>query len=1245
MSILISYLRKINLFHPTDGTDEDEQQHRSNIYSTRIFFLLLIFILIGFTVGLYLSKTTTRVTIHNPGLDQFKSLPLDAQCPCSDLSFSYGSFITLEASYHQVCSSDFVSDRWIKTIFFDSDTNKFLNTDFRRTGSAQFQGLASFCRILKTNVLDSLTTFYDTSFVNPQVLSEDVLNSIIQSLTDQFNLTVPFMFRSQLNLINKMIFGNQLISGLQTTLTSNYLGFIRAGPVYHGYMFYQKDDDEDYNPCIQDYNYISPSGIRRYSTNNASVQYDQNDEVLLFKIPGWYTGCMPINSLLQSTLECFYNQTCINILLSFLSTNHTSKAMMMNEQSIYKTNVSIQSMIDGMMVEQYNYSISYNKYYEQCGPIACTYLKTERHSLFFIITELIGLVGSLVLILRLLIPPLVQFILKRLAKDKPPSARLSREYNTISALININILCKIFFLVCARLNQLKTFIKTTIIKLNLFVKQPSNEQHIRYQRIGTRLYILIVIIAFIVITVYFLLTKEIYRNTVFNPTESQYVDLQEIYSDSLSCLCTSLSIAHQMFIAIEPLYHPICSSDFVSSNWTDFTLHKQTMANIFQNNLNRLSWGSQFILISTLCEYAQQTINDSIRVFNQTQLVSSQVIPYEIFSAQVKIRIQNWQMNTINEFQRSLQLLRATNEGNKLMNDVFNYVLERDPVIDRINIVPINYSDCSCDLSQTCYGLMNTTWIDPYYLWFMQQTQIDQNFFIGCHALEAMFQSTLECLYSQTCITEKLSILNGINVYGANISALIITNESSDRANETMESIVNRLMINLWQNKTSFSSYFNSCAPSSCTYEYTSRRQLLTIILSLISVIGGLSTVVKIVMLVLIRLVEKISDGFSYRIIGQFIRSLNVCQNEQQLTNCIHFILLTLSLSVFYLAFLVPAQWTTIQILKPSISDYENLLVQHSDSVDCPCSKTSFKYETFLQIEPHFHEICSSDFVSNNWIMYMYAENNLLLRFNQTDFRATAVGQFQLLTSFCQLSKKTIDDTLFQLITTDLINTRLMSESIMNDQMDIMINELRLTTPKSFLRMLALIREITDANKLVSMYSTNWKYNLGQPDGSRIPLYTTPLSYQGCSCGISSKCTQTSRGMMAGCYPLENLLQSTLQCFYNQQCIDPNAYYQALNSSLISTHFHINSTIEVLLEELMVERYLSNVSYTQYFNQCSPTLCSYSYNGHSQTIDILITLLGLYGGLLIITSWFTAWIIELKHHRIRKIRPQINTIS
>jgi hypothetical protein len=132
-------------------------------------------------------------------------------------------------------------------------------------------------------------------------------------------------------------------------------------------MFYEEDGDYG-NLCVQDYNYILPSKIFTNFTEDESYYYDEYDTDSLFEILGWYTGCMPINSLLQSTFECFYNQTCVDMLLSSLPTNKTFEAMTVNEESIYELNTSsIQSMVDGMMVEQYHYDISYAKYYNQCA--------------------------------------------------------------------------------------------------------------------------------------------------------------------------------------------------------------------------------------------------------------------------------------------------------------------------------------------------------------------------------------------------------------------------------------------------------------------------------------------------------------------------------------------------------------------------------------------------------------------------------------------------------------------------------------------------------------------------------------------------------------------------------------------------------------------------------------------------------------------------------------------------------------
>jgi hypothetical protein len=129
---------------------------------------------------------------------------------------------------------------------------------------------------------------------------------------------------------------------------------------------------------------------------------------------------------------------------------------------------------------------------------------------------------------------------------------------------------------------------------------------------------------------------------------------------------------------------------------------------------------------------------------------------------------------------------------------------------------------------------------------------------------------------------------------------------------------------------------------------------------------------------------------------------------------------------------------------------------------------------------------------------------------------------------------------------------------------------------------------------------------------------------------------------MVGCYPLEALLQSTLQCFYDQQCIDSYGNFKALNSSSISSRFDVNSTVEFILQELMIEEYLINISYENYFAECAPSSCSYLHIGHRNRIDIVMPLIGLYGGLVIIIEWITELIMKLFRRRIRRpINPQI----
>ena len=164
---------------------------------------------------------------------------------------------------------------------------------------------------------------------------------------------------------------------------------------------------------------------------------------------------------------------------------------------------------------------------------------------------------------------------------------------------------------------------------------------------------------------------------------------------------------------------------------------------------------------------------------------------------------------------------------------------------------------------------------------------------------------------------------------------------------------------------------------------------------------------------------------------------------------------------------------------------------------------------------------------------------------------------------------------------------------------------------------------------LITILSTSWKPLAPSNLVGEWIVRPEPMMYGNCSCSISSKCVYSSRGMLTGCYPLESILQSTLACFYNQQCIDPSNKFVAMKLSLSTpTRFPLTTTIESIVNQLMVEELHSNVSYDLYFNQCKPLLCTYSYVDNRRIIEGITTLIGLYGGLLIICHLLAIIIVK-----------------
>ena len=59
---------------------------------------------------------------------------------------------------------------------------------------------------------------------------------------------------------------------------------------------------------------------------------------------------------------------------------------------------------------------------------------------------------------------------------------------------------------------------------------------------------------------------------------------------------------------------------------------------------------------------------------------------------------------------------------------------------------------------------------------------------------------------------------------------------------------------------------------------------------------------------------------------------------------------------------------TTIIVDWPSYETYSRIYSQYSESLSCPCSNISMRYDEFLDVQAiRFHQICQSVYVTTNW--------------------------------------------------------------------------------------------------------------------------------------------------------------------------------------------------------------------------------------------------------------------------------------
>ncbi|CAF1405920.1 unnamed protein product [Adineta ricciae] len=1250
---VVERLLKLNLF---EKQTEDEQSKQNQIISTRVYIIILPLLLLILTLFISLQSDLNTIRIQSPKENDYKALQLkyltDLQCPCKQISNTYDRFVTIIPQYHEICSSDFVSQKWIDYLFYEN-TSYFFQLDFRHDASARFQILRTLCQQAQQSISDHLSEYYSFELITNEALPTDTFHIQIDSFVQLVQKTTPSPFQNLLQIIRQTTISNGVLSAIDASFV---YAFHPSGPTtfyLDNYYYYEVESQQKNFDCYCDnvtmcalpegiygdliqYNYPGSNWINDPDVNANTAMINAT-----FFVDGSVVSCKPIESLMRSTIECLYDQVCLNRIGKYI--NYTSVSIdsfhILNQSNAVR-NQTIEILTNNLFLENWIINKSYSKYFDSCQPLFCQYKIDQKQSFVQILATVISLYGGLRIVLLLIIPIIIKFILRKRSTEHQAS--------NVSKLVRLYTVCR-------------SMVKH-LIKMNIFTGYSTDEHVQKNGRLSTKLYFVISTICLFAFAIRQSVEKQTHTKFIYKPTKLLFESLQNQSNSNFECPCFHISVKYGDFIQFNQTYHQICSSVFASNLWYDADNLWNTSDSCYYPSFPNLA-SFYFSLLLTFCQSANETISNSLAQFYASEYITSNIIQEDQFNNEIISISESFQTQLQNSFRQQWNLLQSVLSNNQIFtvrktNFLLTGKLINDTVIPQLYLK--NHSNCTCATNSTCYETVQFCIGNQQY--FINGLRL------GCYLVESLFLSTTECFYDQTCIdTIKSYIMKSTAIY----SKLNVLNKSLPslyKTDDSIETIVKNLFIEKWNELYSYEMYFNRCEPLYCTYTISQSPTFIYILARLIGVYGGLTLILKIFIPNIIDLVKQKRRQYTATSIWSRI-CVNMISIKRRLIHLNLFrdhstddekirkqilatrfysiiFIIILFLLVLYSSFTSRSIMVNISLL--NFDHYEHLQKQYSDSLTCPCSQISIAYNTFVNLNITYHEVCSSDFVSQQWFDYLFDSS----RINDRDFRATASAQFQSLGSLCKTTQEAVNAGLTQFYSNKLISGDLIPNQTFQNRINSLITIFQKSTSQSFKRTLHMTHEIIHGNFYMSGYQTSWKFTILER-ANFSPIYTNPITYNSCSCGTSSSCSQPVTidnsiidGLLMGCYPMQTVLQSSLQCFYNQTCLqvilsyfqksfDYNVSFQILSPNRL---YRTDEKVEQMVDRLFIDQWTINRSYENYYDRCAATLCTYSYIEHFNIFYISTTILGVYSGLTIVLRILIPFLVRIGFRLLCKRR-------
>ena len=387
---------ELNLFRSVPPS-EDPETIRRNRHTTRVYLLVLFTSLLVISMYTSLRQDTVTIIVNSPSVLTYRLLymqyPVTLKCPCENIEVKYDKFVEqIEPDYHQVCSSDFISSKWIESLQVPLSflTTFTYGNDFRGAARLQFMTISRFCDLSRNVVNSSLSIFRQTDLLTTRVISPTEFSVQTEALVEQFKKTMTDQFMQIVKVIQVTNLGNQLA----TAFSSNWR-FMNK----YSYRFSSAADDITDLPTLtlpEIYGADDCScKTSSYCTKLTTIPYPTLNQTLIQTIPGLRIGCFPLDALLQSSLSCLYNKTCLNIIQAAVYYAKPISIEILTYSSFTEPNTTIEKILSQLFVSQWSHQFSFDQYFIQCAPQYCKYAYSTKFNRIYVATTLIAVFGGL----------------------------------------------------------------------------------------------------------------------------------------------------------------------------------------------------------------------------------------------------------------------------------------------------------------------------------------------------------------------------------------------------------------------------------------------------------------------------------------------------------------------------------------------------------------------------------------------------------------------------------------------------------------------------------------------------------------------------------------------------------------------------------------------------------------------------------------------------------------------------------